>query len=94
MALFHECDDECQEYKDKDHPIKKRWQIGEYYFRRCPKSQINQEVYWWIKSYNLYKNGILPTNEGWLYQSSKFIDVMCFIESEITKHNKEQNGRK
>lgn len=94
MALFHECDEECQYYKDIDHPLKKRWQIGEYFFNRCPKSQIDQQIYWWLTAYNLYKNKIMPTEKGWLYQSNKYIDVMLFIDSEIAKHEKEHNARK
>lgn len=94
MALFHECDEECQEYTDKDHPLKKRWQIGEQFFRRCPISTIDKNVYLWITAYNLFKNGILPNAGGWLDQSTKFVDVICFIDSEIMKHNKEKNGRK
>ena len=80
-------------YQTQDHPIKDRWKIGEYVYQRCPKSTITTETWLWIRAYNFYKSGILPNAGGWLDQTDKFNEVMLFIDNEIRKHEKEQNGR-
>lgn len=93
MALFHACDEECHLYREKDYPVPGRWVIGEYSFDRCPKSQIPHETYWWIKAYEFYKNGILPSSGGWLDQSFKFNETMLFISGKIEEHRRENaNG--
>jgi hypothetical protein len=92
-ALFHECDEECADYTDKDHPIKKRWQIGDDYYNRCPHSTVPRETWYWLKAYQFFKQGILPTSGGWLDQTNKFNEIMLFIDGQILKHKKEQNGR-
>lgn len=37
----------------------------------------------------MYKNGFLASNGGWLDQSNKYIEIVTFIDAEITRHNKE-----
>jgi len=64
--------------------------IGEYEFKRCALSNIDRSIYDWIFAYNLYCKGVLPTNNGWLKQSNKYLDVMIFIENVLNKHQQEQ----
>ena len=94
IALFHECDEECEEYKDKDYPVPNRWVIDKYEFNRCPKSNIDQDAYTWIRAYNLYKSGVMPNAGGWLDQTDKFISIMLFIDSKIESYKRENNGKK
>lgn len=49
-----------------------------------------------MMAYKMFKAGFLPSNGGWLNQTNKYIEIMNFLDSEITKFNKEQevnNGR-
>ncbi len=38
----------------------------------------------------------MPNQNGWGYQTNKFLEAMTFIDAEITKHNEQVNinGRK
>lgn len=93
--MFHECDPECSEYKDRDHPIKERWQINEHKFNRCPLSYVEASDYFWLVAYKMFKNGFLPNVGGWLNQGNKFIEAMIFIDEEVTKaKNEVKNVRK
>lgn len=95
--MFHTCDSECKDYRETDYPIPGRWQIGEWKFNRCPSTYLTEVVDGWLVTYRMFKNGFLPSNDGWLKQSNKFIQFMNFIDAEVTSHNKEQaekNGRK
>ena len=83
--MFHECDGECGDYRDKDHPIKGRWQIDEWKFSRCPLTYVSSSVYYWIYAYKLFCKGILPTEKGWLNESNKYIEIMTFIDNEVKK---------
>ncbi len=73
-------------YKNKDHPIKGRWQIDEYEFNRCPHESIDKDIFIWIRAFNLFKAGILPNTGGWLNQPNKYIEIMNFIENVIRTH--------
>jgi hypothetical protein len=45
----------------------------------------------------MYEKGFLPNGTGWMNQPNKFIEVMAFIDSELSKHQREmeqKNGRK
>ena len=86
------CDHDCKEYRDKDHPIKGRWQINEWSFDRCPLVGIEQEYVDWIIAYKMFKSGFLPNNGGWLQQTNKFIQFMTYIDSEVSNKG-EANGR-
>lgn len=77
-------------YQDKDYPIPNRWVIGEYSYSRCPKSQVEPDIYWWIKAYDCYKNGVLPNVGGWLDQSNKYLEIMVFINNQISQHEREK----
>jgi hypothetical protein len=92
--LFHECDDECSEYRDKDYPIPDRWIIGEYNFNRCPIVYINESVIWWIQVYMRYKNGILPSDGGYYDQTMKFIIIVEMIDLIISQHKRERDDTK
>lgn len=94
IALFHKCDAECSKYSNTDHPIKDRWTIDEYKFSRCPKIFVDDSVYYWIRTYNLFKNGILPNDGGWLRQANKFLEVMLFIDLKINENNLKSHGKK
>lgn len=94
MALFHDCDEDCKDYKDKDHPIPGRWKIDNYEFNRCPKSQIDPRVFLWTRAFTLYGQGILPNSGGWLDQTDKYISIMLFIGSKIDSYKRENNGKK
>lgn len=66
-------------------------------FDRCPRTYLTQNMEEWIVAYKMFKNGFLPNAGGWLQQSSKFIQVMTFLEMEISNHEKEmavKNGRR
>ncbi len=90
MALFHKCDDECRQYKDKDHPLKDRWVIDGVKYRRCPLTTINVKVYEFIRAHNLLEKGILMNKGGWLDQSNKVIEVLSFISMKLREHNEEK----
>lgn len=83
------CDGECSEYRDKDHQISGRWTLGEWQFSRCPRSYVTEDVEDWFIAYKMFKNGFLPNKGGWMQQSFKFIQIMSFIDSEITKHQQQ-----
>jgi hypothetical protein len=87
--LNHQCDKDCKEYADKDCPYDK-WIIGDLKFRRCPLRSITENNSYWIKAYNLYKNGFLPVEGGWLKQTNKFIEVMSFIETTLMEQEKQE----
>lgn len=57
---------------------------------------IPADTWYWVKAYQFFKNGMLPSDGGWMQQSNKFIDVMSFLDGEIEKHKKEmaKDGRK
>ena len=94
VALFHQCDEECIEFSDKDHPIPGRWTIDGRKFSRCPKVGIDINVYAWTRAYSLYKNSVLPNSGGWLDQAEKFISIMLFIDAKVESHKREANGKK
>jgi hypothetical protein len=83
IALFHVCDSECG---GADVSMPKKWQIGKYYFDRCPKRECNVNVLEYIRLYQCFKNGILANKGGYFDQSNKYIESMTFIETEINKH--------
>lgn len=92
MALLHECDKECSAYSDKDHPCGHVWVIGEWKFNRCPKSQIDTSIYWFVSAFRHYRNGILPYPGGWMSQPKKYIEAMEFIEVTIAQHENKKDG--
>jgi len=54
---------------------------------------IDKNIYWWIKGYNFYKSGMLPSGNGWLAQTNKFIESISFIEKLILDHSENENGK-
>lgn len=94
--MFHSCDPECKEYKDKDCFFDK-WIIGEWKFRRCPKQYVTEDMSLWLHAYRMLKYGLLPAPGGWLAQTNKFMLVMSLIENELAKEEEpkgKQDGRK
>lgn len=91
--MFHSCDRECRHYKDKDHPIKGHWVVGEWEFDRCPKADIDTSAYLWISAYQLFTQGILPDGAGWLHQTDKYITTMMWMSSMYSEHERE-HGQK
>lgn len=81
----HECTADCEAYKDQDHPIPGRWQIGKWKFQRCPSRLMDQGIVWFTRSYMFMQKGILPDTGGWMDQTNKFIEVMQFIQGELNK---------
>lgn len=84
------------EYREKDYPIPGRWQLGEWKFDRCPKCYVTENVQDWFIAYEMFKNGFLPNDGGWLKQSNKFIQVVTFLSTQIRAHEKQQavkNGK-
>lgn len=75
-------------YRDKDHPIKGAWVIGDYEFDRCPAIYVEPEFYQWITAYNYYRRGHFPTLGGWMDQARKYIDMMALIDCEVEKHGR------
>lgn len=59
-------------------------------FTSCPLKQVDENVYGYIQAFNLYEKGILPNVGGWCDQSSKYIESMQFISSEISQREKER----
>jgi hypothetical protein len=90
ISLFHDCTAECREATDYGFD---RWQIGEMKFRKCPRLELTEDVSGWLYAYRMFKNGFLPNAGGWLEQSNKFIEVMCFIEAKVAEFQREANGR-
>lgn len=82
--MFHDCDSECEEYKEKDCFFDK-WEIAEWKFRRCPKTYLTENVDEWLHAYRLFKMGYLPNgnSKGWLHEANKFVRTMTFIESQV-----------
>lgn len=84
---------DCERYKDKDHPIKGRWEVEQWKFNRCPLTYVPNTVWVWVKAYNFYKSGILPNGNGWLKETNKFIEIILFIERKISEDLKEKNAK-
>lgn len=58
---------------------------------------MTEDTDFWFKAYKMFKHGFLPNKNGWLEQSNKLIEMITFIDGEITKHQKEveeKNARK
>lgn len=94
--MFHECDRDCKAYVDRDHPLPGRWQIGEWKFRRCPKSTIDDpSIFEFIEAYNWLADGITPNGIGYLHEANKYVEAMSFIRTQVAEHAREQaeNGR-
>lgn len=88
--LLHQCDYDCQHYKDRDHPINGRWVIGEDKYSRCPLTYVDESDAMWLVAYQFYEKGILPNGVGWLKQSNKFIDSISFIKSKVADHGRQE----
>jgi hypothetical protein len=86
----HQCGADCKAYKDKDHPIPGRWQIGEWKFQRCPYQFIDKNVFWYIRAFNWMEKRFLPSGNGWLDLPNKLIEILDFI-SKTVKRDKD-NG--
>ena len=54
---------------------------------------IDKDTRWWIKAYNLYKDGHLPGGTGWGEESIKFIEVISFINHKIVSHQKDVKSK-
>ena len=94
--MFHKCDLECREYRDRDHPIPGRWQLGEWEFDKCPRTYVTENVEFWLKAYQMYKKGFLPSDPRWIKNTNKLIEILGFIDIEIANHQQEveaKNGR-
>ena len=89
--MFHECDVECGEYKDKDHPIENRWNIDRWSFRRCPSVYVEEDTYMIMSLFNFMEKGITPNNVGCLGESNKYMQAMNYISCKIAEH---KNKRK
>ena len=89
--MFHDCDEECKEFKDKDCYFDK-WTIADWKFRRCPKQYITENVDEWLLAYRMFKEGYLPNggSKGWLHEVNKFVKVMTFIESQVLMYQKQR----
>jgi hypothetical protein len=66
-------------------------------FRRCPRVYVTGGSDYWLRSYQMFKKGMLPNFGPWTYQTNKFIEIMTFIDGQILKFQKEMepksNGR-
>lgn len=88
--MFHDCDSDCKEYKDKDYFFDK-WEINGIKYKRCPLIYVTEDVSFWIKAYQMYKNGYLLNNGGWASHSNKYIEIMIFIDNQMNKYQNEVN---
>jgi len=73
------------------------WRIGTETYNRCPKKLITNESWQYMQAYSFYKNGILPHDKGWRYETQKYLDAMITIENEVARiesENRERNTRK
>lgn len=91
--LFHDCDTDCQDYKDKDHAIPNRWRIGEFGFNRCPFGILDKDFYYWRIFYSMFKNGFLPNEGGFLNQANKYIEFMFYMDIKLKEYEAEQYGK-
>lgn len=89
VALLHECDHDCREYKGRDHPL--GWSVLEWTFYRCPIETLPEETFLWLKAYRFFKNGFFPNPGGWLNQPKRYIEIIDFLETSIAGMN--SNGR-
>ena len=65
-------------------------------YKRCPLKLIHFQTWEAIKFFGFYDKGFLPTNDGLLEQTSKFIDVLSFIRREQYKYEQKRikaNGK-
>lgn len=79
----------CQE----DSPIPDRWQIGKYFFQRCPKTLVTPLSVECIRAYNWMKRKYLPGNLSWDEQTVKFNEAISIIEFEVARIEKEEIER-
>lgn len=63
----------------------------EYQVTRCPALCI-AEIDDVLSAYNMYKNGFLPNEGGWLNQPVKFEQTMVLIGSLSDELEKEENA--
>lgn len=69
---------------DTDSVIPRRWQIGDWYFNRCPVTMVTQQSKEFLRAYAMYKQGFLPNGRGYLYETQKYLDAMTIIENEVS----------
>lgn len=64
-------------------------------FRRCPTSTVPPETWTFIQAFSFYKNGITPNGKGWMQESNKYVQAMCFIDGKINERQREidKNGK-
>lgn len=65
-------------------------------YKRCPLKIITHQTWEIMRFYGFYEKGILPTSEGLLEQTSKFLDVISFIRREQYRLDKKRiasNGK-
>jgi hypothetical protein len=72
-----------------DSPIPGRWQIEDFVFQRCPVKITPRESFEYLQAYGLYKDGFLPSGNGWINESPKFIQAMLTIEKQLAKEVKD-----
>ena len=77
---------------DADSPIPGKWNIDGWRFQRCPNKVVSLSSFEYIQAYNMYKNGFLPNQGGWLDQSAKLIDAFTIIDREAARMAKEEIG--
>lgn len=57
---------------------------------RCPNKIVTSLSWGYLKTYSLFKKGLLPNGKSWLFESEKYLDAMALIESEVAKLEEEK----
>jgi len=73
---------------EKDSPIPDAWTVGEFTFQRCPVKELDPKTYLYLRAFNWYRRGYLPSSGGWMDQTNKFVEAVAYIEAEAERIKK------
>lgn len=85
----------CDKYKRKDRgctedaPIPRRWKVGKDNYQRCPVKLVTAFTCHCLELYGHYKNNFLLQSGGIIDQQAKYLRIMRFIQSEISRQKEE-----
>lgn len=69
-----------------------RWQIGDWKSRICPRRLVTRESSRWLDLFSTYRAGHLLVAGGIFDQPALYISAMTFIESQVSKAQKNDGG--
>ena len=92
------CDAELKRERGCEGQSVVAWHLDGKVLRRCPLTLVTDTSWALLTAYSLYKQGILPSGQGWLKETQKYVSAMIHIENQVAKAEAEQakkvnNGR-